>query len=246
MPPAEYREKFTGKVSSREIPAKYILSSPEAIISIIKETSRDVYGDFSKDTKPQISIVDLDLAEKAKGMQVKDCALKTLLKVENMKPANLVFKMFKDLNEELIVMTDNCLISQEFSKVGQGEKGISILVFNTNEVVKQMAEDKLSIEETTDVLKNLDNKIEVLVRISGIGGQCRISRYKLFKENILMGYRAKMGLTALKDKRDLMLDRWGSNPQVTFTNISITDNLSIQSNLEGFSMELILIDTIFD
>ncbi|MEG2199874.1 MAG: AraC family transcriptional regulator, partial [Anaerovorax sp.] len=246
MPPAEYREKFTGKVISREILAKYTLSTPDEIMDIIKERNREVYGDFTRDQEPQISIIDLDLTEKAKSLLVKDCQLKTLLKSENMKPANLAFKMFKDLNEDLIFMTDQCLISQEFSKVGQGQKGISILVVNTCEEVQQMADDKISMEETMERLKTLDNKIEVLIRISGIGGGCRISRYKLFKENIIMGYGAKLGLSTLKDKRDLMLDRWGSNPQVTSTNMSSTDNISIQSNLEGFSMELILIDTIFD
>lgn len=246
MPPAEYRAQYTGKVSSREILAKYVLSPPEKIVEIIKEKSKDVYDYFSHEEKPEISILDLDLSERTEGLTVKDCALRMLLKADNMKPASLAFKMFKDLNEEVILMTENCVISQELHKVGQGQRGLSILVFNSNEELKALGESGSSLEDTLDSLKNMTHRLEVLIRISGIGGKCRISRYKLFKENIIMGYRAKMGLVDIKDKRDLMLDRWGSNPQVTSESTTISDNLSVQSNLEGFSMELILIDTVFE
>ena len=60
MHPTEYREKFTGKVSSRDILADYTLLEPDAIISVLKKQMKEVYSAFDRSAKPIINIVDID------------------------------------------------------------------------------------------------------------------------------------------------------------------------------------------
>ncbi len=60
MHPTEYREKFTGRVSSREILANYTLEKPDEIISVLKKQMKEIYSAFDRTTKPSVSIVEID------------------------------------------------------------------------------------------------------------------------------------------------------------------------------------------
>lgn len=72
MHPTEYREAYTGKVRSREIPADYSLQKPEEIISVIKKQMKEIYSAFDRSSKPVVSIVEVDFQKIAVNKHSKD------------------------------------------------------------------------------------------------------------------------------------------------------------------------------
>jgi hypothetical protein len=98
------------------------------------------------------------------------------------------------------------------------------------------------MEETLEALKNFNDRAEILVKISGISGEYKMSRYKFSKDNILMSYKVKLGNIHSISKREKLTNRWAMTPTVSFSTVVSVDALSIQSHLTGFGAELILID----
>lgn len=241
MHPSEYREKYTDRVSSREILAKYTLAEDTAILKAVKHQANDVYGSFAKDKGPKLSIITLNLEEQHKLLKKKECHFRTLLKQENMKPGALAYKMLTDLNETVIDFGNQYIIS---SPTKNNTDGLSILIYNQSDKIDAVAERGDGLEETLAELERINDETETLVKIIGLSGEYRISRYKFSKENIAMSYRAKLGFPEAKGKRDVLLGKWGANPQVSCSSITVSESLSVQSNLIGFSAELILIDPI--
>jgi hypothetical protein len=93
-------------------------------------------------------------------------------------------------------------------------------------------------------LLKFDEKAEILIKISGISGEYKMSRYKFSKDNIIMSYRVKLGNSHSVSKREKLTNRWAMTPTVSFSTVTAVDTLSIQSHLTGFGAELILIDRI--
>lgn len=241
--PAEYREKYTGKVSSREISARYTLSEPEEILKSIKHQVDNVFDLFCRGKGTTLTIVKLDLDEPLKTMKNMEIELKTLLKQDCMRPASNALKMLIDLNENIIASANNYIITKSHRTSLQKE-GFSILLYNNNEKLKAIAEEGQSLAFMMEALSKYDEDAEVLINISGMNGDYKVSRYKYSKENILMSYAEKIGNPHTISKRTKMEIRWACNPTAEYSTISAIDTLSLQSNLYGFSAELILIDRI--
>ncbi len=59
--PEEYRKAYTGKVSSRDIKAKYTPYKAEEIVGVLKQQIKDIYSVFDRELKPDVHILELDL-----------------------------------------------------------------------------------------------------------------------------------------------------------------------------------------
>lgn len=243
MHPLEYRKKFTGKVSSREILAQYTLSRPEDILKAIKHQSKDVFVSYDKEKGPMLTIVNMDLDEPAKHNKEINNGIEALFKNSNIIPSGFAFKMLTALGEHVIAAGENYIISRPHR--GSHEKeAFSILLYNNNDSLKAMLEQCHSIEEALEGLKGFEDRAEVLITISGMTGEYKISRYKFSKDNILMSYQVKLENLHSLSKREKLTSRWATTPTVDFSVVTAVDTMSIHSNLTGFSAELILIDKI--
>lgn len=243
MHPSEYREKYTGKVSSREIHARYTLTKPDDILNLIRHQVKDVYDLYCRGKGTTLTIVRLDLEETYRNLKSADNELDKLFKLESLIPASCAYKMFTYLNENVIASSKNYLITKS-NKNNSEKEGFSILLYNINDKLKKIAESGLSIESMKEALTKFDDAAEILIKLSGMDGEYKISRYKFSKDNILMSYALQLGLSNSTSKRARMVMKWARTPIVDFSNTISTDTLSIQSNLSGFSAELILIDKI--
>lgn len=239
MHPTEYRQKYTDRVSSREIAAKYTLTKAEDIIKAIKHQAKEVYGSFTRNQGPELTIVNLNLDDLKKPQKMSECPIRSLLKHESMKPASLAYKMLCDLNERILDFGEKYVITGGFKNKSEG---LSILVYNYNDKIKKIAESDIGVSDAFEMIGKIEEETETLVKIFGLTGDFHISRYKLTKENIAMAYQAKLGFPNARGKRDIMLGKWGMNPQASYSKITASESLSIQCNLVGLSAELILID----
>ncbi|HWQ79606.1 MAG TPA: AraC family transcriptional regulator [Anaerovoracaceae bacterium] len=241
MHPLEYRRKYTGNVSSREIHAQYALSKPEDIRKAIKSQTKDIFTADSREKGSSLTIVSLDLDQPGRTGEIAGNSIGSLFEKNCMLPAAFAWKMLDALNEHVIAEEMNYIISRPH-KSNSDKESFSILFYNNTEWIRKLAEKNLTLEETLEELKSFNDGAELLVNISGIAGEYRMSRYKFSKDNILMSYKVKLGSEHSASKREKLTNRWATTPTVSFSTVTVVDTLSIQSYLTGFGAELILID----
>lgn len=241
MHPLEYREKYTGRVSSREISATCILSKPEDILRAIKHQCKNVYTIYERTKGPAWTHVTLSLEECGKEKKDSKIPIKELFEHRTMSPASFAFHMLMALNEQVIEYGNNYMITRILRGTKNGEH-LSILIYNSNEMIHQFAQQEKTLQGMAEKLTLLEDRTEVLLTINGAAGTYRISRYKFSKENILMSYKVKQEDAESLSKRERLTSRWATTPAVEFSTVTTVDSLSVQSNLQGFSAELILID----
>lgn len=243
MHPLEYRKKYTGKVSSREIHAQYILSKPDDIKKAIKNQTKEIFVAENQEKGSTLTIVSLDLDQPKKLKKTVEYGIEALFEKSGMQPAGFAYKMLTALNEHIFVEDENYIISRPH-KSNSDRESFSILFYNNTEKIREIAEKELSLEETLGELDKFDDKAEILIKVSGISGEYKMSRYKFSKDNILMSYRVKLGNSHTISKRQKLTNRWAMTPTVSFSTVTAVDTLSIQSHISGFGAELILIDYI--
>lgn len=245
MHPLEYRKKFTGKVSSREIHAQYVLSKPDEIKKAIKTQIKDIFESENQEKGSVLTIVSLDLDQPGKHPEPAKNSIGALFEKSCMLPAAFAYKMLTALNEHVITEDENYIITRPH-KSNSDKESFSILFYNNTEKIKKMAEGNPAMEEAYEELAGFSDKAEILIKISGITGEYKMSRYKFSRDNILMSYKVKLDNPHSVSKREKLTKRWAMTPTVSFTTITAVDTLSIQSHLTGFGAELILIDHIKD
>lgn len=243
MHPLEYRKKYTGNVSSREIHAQYALSKPDEIKKAIKNQTKDIFVTDNQDKGSSLTIVSLDLDQPRKIKRPAENGIEALFEKNAMMPAAFAYKMLTALNEHVIAEDENYIITRPH-KGASDKESFSILFYNNTEKIRELAGKGLSLDETLSELKTFDEKAEILIKITGIAGEYKMSRYKFSKDNILMSYKVKLGNTHSVSKREKLTNRWAMTPTVSFSTVTVVDTLSVQSHLNGFGAELILIDHI--
>lgn len=245
MHPLEYRKKYTGNVSSRETHAQYALSKPDEIKKAIKNQTKDIFVAENKEKASTLTIVSLDLDQPRRLRKPEEKGIEALFEKVGMMPAAFAYKMLTALSEHVIIEDENYIISRPH-KSSMDKESFSILFYNNTDKIRKIADKNLSPEETLEELQNFEDRSEFLVKISGITGEYKMSRYKFSKDNILMSYKVKLGNSHSISKREKLTNRWAMTPTVSFSTVTAVDTLSIQSHLTGFGAELILIDLIND
>ena len=241
MHPMEYRKKFAGQVSSREIHAKYVWSAPGEIEDAIRSQVKGVYNDYLKSKRPDPIILDINTEEFMGGEYKTEALLDELMELHAMKPVSRPYNLFKMLKENILVSGDNFAVSA-ISKIKSKPENISILLYNINEKMKKDILQSGQRERVLEIAKNYDEEAEFLVRIFGVPGEFKISRYKLTRENALIAFHEGLRNPGLSTVREATINSWGAFPSIEFRTIVTTEALNIRSTLKGLSAELILID----
>ncbi|MEG0662083.1 MAG: AraC family transcriptional regulator [Anaerovoracaceae bacterium] len=241
MHPLEYRKKFTGKVSGRESPAQLRRCSPAEIEEAIREQVKGVYKDYVATRKNKPVIVDLDSEEEGMFKEPEDSPLSIIMERPVMKPVSGPYCLMKNLEENIIAMGSNYVVSSK--EKYQGEiSSLSILVYNFND---SLGNTLMKIDKTQSVYDQIrvyDESMELLVRCAGLSGEFSVSRYKVSRENSIMAFKQLLEKNDHVPTREIMIKKWTALPSVEFSTFSATDTLSLRSTLKGFSAELILVD----
>ncbi len=242
MHPLEYRKKYAGKVSGREAIADYIRSTPDEIEEAIKMQVRGIYSDYMKNTMAKPVIIDVNIYNSQFGIVNKNQnqGVEEFLKGENLKFIARPYNLIKSLREQIVASGDNYIITTS-AKYPEEVKSLSILVYNFNEKLKEEFNESKGRADDLRAILNYTDNVELLIRCSGISGEFKISRYKLTRENIIVAYEDNSS-QMVPSKRNALLNNWRTLPFVEFGELTVSDTLSLSSNLSGLSAELILID----
>ena len=241
MPPAEYREKYTGKVSSSEIMAVYERYRPVMIEEAIRKQLKGIYNEYISEKKPEISIFNVDLAECMAGRRPKYQFPDEIFEKEMMKTASRPFNLFKNLNELLLFSSRLCMISTSADSYS-GMSNLSILIYNNNEEFYKKIKGHTGREFFVEELMAFDDEIEIIVRCAGISGSFNVVRYKMTKQNVISACEERTRNLGTLNKRQALRNSWSTLPNIEADEIAVSDTLNLRFNLRGLSAELILID----
>lgn len=99
-----------------------------------------------------------------------------------------------------------------------------------------------SKEVTYDIIKKYDEEMEFLIRCSGLSGEFKVSRYKMFQNKVISDLEDVVRPRAIYSRREELIRQWTSLPVIEFGQLTSSDTLSLRSTLKGFSAELLLVD----
>ena len=240
MHPNEYRKKYNGKTSGREINAEYERTGAEQIEEAIKSQVKGVYKDYLNKKKPKPIIVDVDLGEENSEKKQLLFAEK-IFENENMKPIARPYNLLKSLKENILESGSNYIVTTS-SKNREPFQSMSILIYNINEKLQEEFSGFNPKEKILEVVKEYEEETEILVRTFGISGDYKLSRYVMSRENIISAYEDAMRQQTATGKRQAIINNWSTLPRVEFSKVTVSEALSLVSTLRGISAELILID----
>ncbi|HZK87684.1 MAG TPA: hypothetical protein VFC27_00905, partial [Anaerovoracaceae bacterium] len=151
------------------------------------------------------------------------------------------YNLFKGLKENVLLTGENYTVSA-ISRIKSKPDNISILLYNINGKMKKDILQNGQRERVLEIAKKFEEEAEFLVRIFGISGEFKVSRYKLTRENALIAFHEGLKGPGLSTIREVTINSWGAFPSIEFKTIVTTETINIRSTLKGLSAELILID----
>ncbi|MFA5637904.1 MAG: AraC family transcriptional regulator [Anaerovoracaceae bacterium] len=241
MHPLEYKKKYAGRVASPEITHKMEKSSPEAIENAIRNNVKGVYNEFFSVNKAEPIIVDVDIHEEIRDAKIPDTYPMNFLDDDIFKPVSRHYTMFKSLKEKVLASGSYYIVSTS-ARALSGLNSVSILVYHINPEMIESLSKQMNREYMLELIKQYEKEQEVLIRLSGLSGEYRISRYKMTKQSATASYEEALKTEGLASKRKAIINSWRTLPVAEFGRLAITDTLSVRSTLKGIGAELILID----
>lgn len=158
-----------------------------------------------------------------------------------MKPMTGPYELLRSLGETIIAWGRNYIVTTA-SKYPGNLQNLSILVYNFSEVVEADLKSTNSKEVTYDIIKKYDEEMEFLIRCSGLSGEFKVSRYKMFQNKVISDLEDVVRPRAIYSRREELIRQWTSLPVIEFGQLTSSDTLSLRSTLKGFSAELLLVD----
>lgn len=241
MHPLEYRKQFTGKVISRETHAQYSRSTPAEIEEAIRQQVKGVYTDYINKQKARPVIINVNMQEEYTFPQEKSQELRDLMEIENMRPMAGPYELLKSLGETIISSGRNYIITTA-SKYPGALNNLSILVYNFSEAVETDLKNAPGREAVFDIINKYDEEMEFLIRCSGLSGNFKISRYKMFRDKVISDLADVIRPRSVFSRRAELIRQWTSLPVIEFGEFTSSDTLSLRTTLKGFSAELLLVD----
>ena len=157
------------------------------------------------------------------------------------KPVSRHYTMFKSLKEKVLASGSYYIVSTS-ARALSGLNSVSILVYHINPEMIESLSKQMNREYMLELIKQYEKEQEVLIRLSGLSGEYRISRYKMTKQSATASYEEALKTEGLASKRKAIINSWRTLPVAEFGRLAITDTLSVRSTLKGIGAELILID----
>ena len=200
-----------------------------------------MYTDYINKQKANPVIVNVNMQEEYTAAREMTWELKELMERENMKPMTGPYELLRSLGETIIASGRNYIVTTA-SKYPGNLQNLSILVYNFSEVVEADLKSTNSKEVTYDIIKKYDEEMEFLIRCSGLSGEFKVSRYKMFQNKVISDLEDVVRPRAIYSRREELIRQWTSLPVIEFGQLTSSDTLSLRSTLKGFSAELLLVD----
>ncbi len=240
MTPSEYRKAYTGKTISHESQAEYERSNPDSIEFAIKKLVKGVYSDYAGKQKSRSTIIDVNLSEAF--INPGEFAFQAdLLNKEIMKPIARPYNLLKSLKETVLASGSNYIISTS-SKSENDIASMSILIYNTDDKLKERLASLNSKVKVLELVRDYEEETEFLIRMGGLSGDYRVSRYTLTRDNVISAYEDAIRHQSATGTRQAIVNNWSTLPHINFSRVTVSDTLSLMNTLSGISAELILLD----
>ncbi len=239
MHPQEYRERYSGKISSRKSMAKMELASVLEIEEALKEYYKTAGGDYQLSSSVPPTIVNLD--ETSRGLCSDGKALTDVF--ENSKHLTLgkPYQMFKAIGDNVVASGENYIITSNSIKEND-RKSYNILVSYGDASLLNGFVTARTVEDLKTIVNKNDGAKEFLINIKGLKGNLNFGRYKVPSSAVLanLEYVKEGGICDCDRERVLRAIK--TFPKVEHESSTGGENTSIRSFLQCGEVELILVD----
>jgi AraC-like DNA-binding protein len=240
MTPSEYRKAYNGKTISHESQAEYERSNPDNIEFAIKKLVKGVYSDYAGKQKSRSTIIDVNLPE-AFLNPGEFLFQAELFGREVMKPIARPYNLLKSLKETVLASGPNYIITTA-SKSEKDIVSMSILIYNVDEQLKDRLAGLTTKDKALELVREYEEETEFLIRMGGLSGDYRVSRYTLTRDNVISAYEDAIRHRSATGTRQAIVNNWSTLPHIDFSRVTVSDTLSLMNTLSGVSAELILLD----
>ncbi len=150
------------------------------------------------------------------------------------KPAYFAYKMLTDLEGDEIAKGEGYIIVREGNIV-------KILLYAPDSRVSDKR--KKSPDEIVSMIENNQGDCHMIIKLKEMKGWYKVKRYRVDKSNCILTMYSNLGFPESLTYEEEQMIKWASYPRVSIKE-TMPDNgvLEIQSNIEEFSAELIIIE----
>lgn len=242
MHPTEYRNTYTGHVRSPETHSVVVPIPVEQSDKLLRQFTGDsinlALGGNSSVETIEINPF-LDLQKKSTVWSDRKNRKKREIKLLN--PILEVFDILDSLKETEISHGPHYIITMADHGENRTIEEYSILLYNFGAGFREYMETAYNPEEMMGHIRAYSDKLELLFKLNGLNGEYKICRYHLTRDTFIERFRSTLATPPQSKTREALIRKWATLPIVTSDLQYASESLFLQSNLIGFSAELILI-----
>ncbi len=244
MHPADYREKYTEHVRSRDTVGRFSLLAEDEIKNLLRQHIEDIF-DVARNDRIPVVAVEFDTEETMWKESSLFYMFIALMESDYMRPMAELLTSIGLRAEDIVAGAPGYIImrsSKDGSHVPQ--YSYSILLYNFSDRLIKTAPGFLTQNLIKQEIGAYAKQTEFFIKLTGLSGQYRIARCQFKKEAILARYRREINERMYADNRERLAHSWLEAPAFSVDTVAASPVLNVQAQLPGSSMELVLIDLV--
>lgn len=244
MHPADYREKYTEHVKSRDTVGKFFILPEDEIKDLLRQHIEDIFDVVRKD-RAQVVAVEFDTEEALWKESSLFYMFMALMESDYMKPMAELLDFVGLRGEDIVAGAPGYIILRSRKDGNRGaHSSYSILFYNFSDKLIKTAPGFLTQSLIKQEIGSYAKQTEFFIKLTGLSGQYRIARCQFRKEAILARYGREISVKSHVDSREKLVHSWLEAPIFSVDTELASQVLNIQAQLPGSSMELVLIDLV--
>lgn len=241
--PNAYRSAYTGHVRSRETAAVVQPVPPDKVDQLLQPYAGVALHEFLEG-QPSTETVELNLLNHLKVQRNQpNPAILARLEEAALSPVTEPFHILFGLKERLVAETDHFVMTEASAIKGDGKRHWTILTYQYGQDFFGGDQTLKTARDYMTYIETVRDRLDLLLKLHGIAGEYRITRYRYPKE-VFWGRYGNLFAEVPTNPREELYRRWIEQPQCSTDVQFASEGLFLQVQLHGFSAELILIDPV--
>jgi len=212
MHPADYREKYTEHVKSRDTVGKFFILPEDEIKDLLRQHIEDIFDVVRKD-RAQVVAVEFDTEEALWKESSLFYMFMALMESDYMKPMAELLDFVGLRGEDIVAGAPGYIILRSRKDGNRGaHSSYSLLFYNFSDKLIKTAPGFLTQSLIKQEIGSYAKQTEFFIKLTGLSGQYRIARCQFRKEAILARYGREISVKSHVDSREILVHSWLEAP----------------------------------
>lgn len=243
MHPTEYREKYTGRVRSRDTTGRFTPLTGKQVEDLLRRHIEDIF-DVVRSDKIKVVAVEFDTEEVSWRKSSLYDTFTSLMSCGYMKPMAEIFASMKVREEDFVAGAPGYIIMRNNAGAHSASPSYNIFFYNFSEKLVKTSPKLLTQSLIEEEIRRYEKQTEFFVRLAGLNGLFRIARCRFTKEAILARCGRLCNGKRQANSRENLIRGWLEAPAISVDMVTASQVLNVKAQQPGSSMELIIIDPV--